>query len=116
MQEARMVRVLDVLEHQLPVAGDPLAQVAEHNELTASEHTIEVAEHVFAEIILERFVLRRKAGEHDAVPARHREPLKPVLFPSKIGRHAALTAIPPAEWHAEQIAAEIIGPLMIGAD
>ncbi len=35
---------------------------------------------------------------------------------TEIGRHAALAAITAAERHADQIAGEVIGPLVIGAD
>lgn len=48
--------------------------------------------------------------------ARHRKTLQFVLLRAKIGRHAALSAIAGAERHTEQFAAEIIGPLVIGAD
>ena len=116
MEQARVVGILDVLEHQLPIARDPLPQIPEHDELAAVEDAVEIAEHRFAEIKLERFGVLGKAGEHDAVAARHREALQPMLLRAKIGRHAALTSIAAAERHAEQFAAEIIGPLVIGAD
>src|SRR5712671_1286055 len=111
-----MVRILDVLEHQLPVARDPLAQVTKHDELAAREDPVEVAEHGFAEIVVERLGLGREAGEDDAMAAHHREALQPVLLQAEILRHAALPAITAAERHPDQIAAEIVGPLMIRAD
>ena len=43
VQQARVVRVLDVLLHQLPVARDALAVVAEDLELAAVEQAVEVA-------------------------------------------------------------------------
>src|SRR6267154_4105712 len=48
--------------------------------------------------------------------AHHREALQPVLLQAKIRRHAALPVITAAERHPDQIAAEIVGPLMIRAD
>ena len=116
VQQAGVVRVLDVLEHQLPVAGNALAHVAEHDELAAVEHAVEIAQHAVAEIGLERLVRRAEAGEHDAVPLRRREALQAVVLGAEIGRHAALAAIAAAERHAEQVAVEIVGPLVIGAD
>src|SRR5260370_29647902 len=111
-----MVRLLDVLEHQLPVARDPLPQVTEHDELAAREDPVEVAEHGFAEIAVEHLGLGREAGEDDAMAAHHREALQPVLLQAKIRRHAALAVIASAKRHADQLAAEIVGPLMIRAD
>jgi hypothetical protein len=57
MQQAGMVGILDVLEHQLPVARDPLAQVTEHDEFAAREDPVEIAEHGIAEIAVERLGL-----------------------------------------------------------
>src|SRR5215470_1387350 len=50
VQQARVVGVLDVLEHQLPVRGDQLARVAEHRERTAVENAVVQREHRRAEV------------------------------------------------------------------
>ena len=47
---------------------------------------------------------------------RHREALQPMFLRAEIGGHAALAAIAAAERHAEQVAGEVVGPLVIGAD
>ncbi len=116
VQQAGVIGVLDVLEHQLPVARDALAHIAEHGELPAGEDAVEIAEHQRAEIILEALRRRIERGEDDAVAPRHAETLQPVRLGGEIGRHAALSLVAAAERHAEQLAAEIIGPLVVRAD
>jgi hypothetical protein len=107
---------LDVLEHQLPVARYALAHIAEHGELAAAEDAVEIAQHQGAEIILECLGRGGERGEDDAVPPRHAQALQPVRQGVEIVRHAALPLVAAAERHAEQRAAEIVGPLVIGAD
>ena len=55
-------------------------------------------------------ILNPPAGERfDAQPARR------VLFRMAVGRHAALPADAPAERNAGQVAAKIVGPVVIDA-
>ena len=116
VQQAGVVRILDVLEHQLPIAGYPLAQISQYDEFAPGKDTVKIAEHVVAEIGLEGRRLGRRAGEHDAVPAHDQKVLQTVLLRTEIGRHAALAAIAAAERDAEQIAREVVSPLMVRAD
>ena len=70
VQQARVVRVLDVLLHQLPVARDALAVVAEDLQLAAVEQAVEVAEDRRAEEVLERLDVVVERREHDAAARR----------------------------------------------
>ena len=108
-----MVRVLDVLEHQLPVGGCELARVAEHPQLPAIEHAVEKRKHRGAEVLFERLEIRRKGGEDHAVAAGDPKPAQPVILRIEIRGHTALPFHAPPEWHADQIALEVIGPLVV---
>ena len=114
VQQARVVRVLDVLEHQFPVGGCQLARVAEHAKLPAVEHTVEKRQHRRAKIFLERFQIRRKRGEDHPVAAGDPKPAQPVILRIEIRRHAALLLHAAPERHADQIALQVIGPLVVG--
>src|SRR5262249_15363846 len=114
VQQAGMVRVLDVLEHQLPVAADALAHVAEHAQRTAVEDAIEERHHGRAEVRVERRRGGVERGEDYAVPLAYREALQTVVGELEVRGHAALSPQPALQWHRLESAAEVIRPLMIG--
>src|SRR6185312_3971352 len=63
--------------------------------------------------------LRVERGKDDAAPGRDLELGQTVLLQLEIGRHpaldAAVTLDPAAKWQAQELAGQIVVPLMIGA-
>src|SRR3954467_7819581 len=116
MQQAGMIWVLDVLEHQLPVARNALTHVAQQDQFASVKHAVEVTQHALAKILLQRFVRRAEACEYHTVPRRHSKPPQPMFLGAEVGWHAALAAIPAVKRETEQIPGKIVGPLVIGTD
>src|SRR6185437_5914044 len=120
VQQPRMVRVLDILLHQLPVAGNALARIAQHGQAAAVEDTLVPGCHRRAEIAPQIRHVMIERGEDDAVIDLGLELIEPVFFELEIGGHAALhgATAPDAapERHGEQIAFQIVEPLVIRAD
>src|SRR5262249_10753493 len=54
VKDAGVIGVLNVLEHEFPVAGDALAHVAQNLELAAIEQPVKIVQHLPAEKILQR--------------------------------------------------------------
>src|SRR5438552_1200558 len=75
----RVVGVLDVLEHQLPVGGNALPHVAEHTEVAAVEDTVEIRKHPRAEVVLERTNPHIECRKDDAVTLGDGKPSHPML-------------------------------------
>ena len=101
MEQAGVVRVLDVLEHQLPVRRHRLALVAEHAQLPSVEDAVEPADVGRSEVVLERRQAAVERGKDDAVTFRHRQSLEPVVAIVEVDRHPSITAHPTLEWQPE---------------
>src|SRR5712672_3380907 len=114
VQQARVIGVLDVLEHQFPVGGCQLARVSEHAKLAAVEHAVEKRRHRRAEIFFERLQIRRKGREDHPVAARDLELAQPVVLRIEVRGHAALLLHAAPERDPDQIALQVVGPLVIG--
>src|SRR5512132_318595 len=119
VQQSRVIRVLDVLLHQFPVAVDPLSRITEDRERAAVEHAVEVVKDLVAQIPLEWLDVGIEGCEYDAVPRRDRKPRKPVVLAPESGRHAALHAALAAnaahQRDAEQASVEPVRPLVVRA-
>src|SRR5437868_3301222 len=115
-----MVRVLDVLLHQLPVTGNALAAVAEDRELAAVEQAVEIVKDVGAQKVLERLDARVERREDHAAARCHLELVEAVVLDLEVGGHAAIHLAvlldATAKGHALQIALERVVPLVVGAD
>ena len=70
VQQARMVGILDVLLHELPVARHPLARVAENGELASVEHALEIRQYRGPDVLREGRHLGMERGEDHAVVDR----------------------------------------------
>ena len=120
VQQARMVGVLDVLLHQLPVAGDPLAVIAQNAQPAAVEHAVEIAQDRRAHEVLERLHRMVEGGEHDAAAQRHLELVQSVVCAVEVLGHSALDLAvaldATAERNAQQVSLEAVAPLMVGTD
>ena len=116
MQQRRVVGVLQVLELDLPVGADALARITEDNQAAAVENAVEIGHHLVPEIVLERRHVMVEGGEDDAATGRHLQGLQAVFLHLEVGRHAALFIDATAERYRDQVAREVVGPLVIGAD
>ena len=90
--------------------------VAEHFQLAAVERRLEFAQHFGPEIIGERFHVVGVGREHDAAMGRDVQLVQSMVLHLEIGRHAAFAGHAAAERNADQVAFQIVGPLVIGAD
>ena len=115
VHQAGVIGVLDVLEHQLPIARDTLPHIAEEPQRTPIEHTVEIRQHGRAKVVCEWFDLRAKTGKDGAVTDRDLESLKPIRLAGEIGRHATLMLEATVERHPAQAPLEVVGPLMVRA-
>ena len=117
MQQAGMIRILDVLLHQLPVARNALSRIAEDHQLavwlTCREHAIEIPEHVGTEIVFERRHRAIKGGEDDPVALGDFQLVEAMILEPEIGRHSALLADTAPIWNAHQVTLEIVVPLVV---
>src|SRR5579872_7371832 len=90
--------------------------VTENFQLAAVERRLEFAQDFGTEIIGDRFHVVRIGREDDPAVRRHRELAKSVILDLKIGGHTALAGSATTERNADQIAFEIVRPLMVRAD
>ena len=115
-----MVRVFDVLLHQLPVARNALAVVAQHHQLAAVEQAVKVLQDGWAHEVFERLHVVVKRREHHAAARGHFQGREAVVFGVKVGRHAAIDlavlAHATPKRHALQIALQRVAPLVVRAD
>ncbi|EWS62853.1 hypothetical protein Y695_03916 [Hydrogenophaga sp. T4] len=120
VQQTGVVGVLDVLLHQLPVAGNALAVVAQDRELAAVEQAVEVLQDGRPHVLFERLDLVIERGEHHAAAHRHLELRQRMVLGVEVGRHAAIDlAVLPhaaAKGHTLQVAVGRVAPLVVGAD
>ena len=116
MQQRRVVGVLQVLEHQLPIAWNKLAGVAQYLQLPPVEDPVHEPVDGLAEILFVGLHVRVHAGEDRPVVVVHLQDIEAVLLALEVGGHAALLTNAPAQRHPDQVALQIVGPLVIGAD
>src|SRR5665647_30851 len=90
MKQARVVRVLDVLLHQLPVSGNTLAVIAQDFQLATIKQAVEVSQDDGAEKVFERFDRMVEAGEYDATARRDLELVQAVVAGLEVRRHTAV--------------------------
>jgi len=116
VQQPGVVRVLDVLLHQLPVAGDVLPIVAEHLQGPAAVDSGVVGPKLLAEILAERRGRVAEGRPNEAVDDLHPQAAEAVVGRVEVGRHAALPPDTAAERDALKVAAEVVGPLVVGTE
>ena len=118
VQQAGVVRVLDVLEHQLPVRRDPLALVAEQRRARRRRRRGRTSRASSApRYVLER---RRVDAESRRTPRRGARSTASGTRPCSASSKSA--GMPPsarpdalAERHADQPPVEVVGPLVVRA-
>src|SRR4051794_10222399 len=103
MQQTRMIRVLDVLDIELPVVVQDLRGRAEDFRLAAHDPA-DLRPDQIADIVGQRRRLRRQRTEYETGELIGPQLLQPVIFEPETLRHPALAADAAAECDAGQIA------------
>src|SRR5687767_6704080 len=115
VQQGRVIRVLDVLHVELPVALEPLALIADDAELLSTEDAREVVHHVGADEIGEGLRRVIESREHRPVDDFRLQSLQSELGGIEIFGEATLTLYAAPERDAGEVAFEVVAPLVIGA-
>ena len=117
VQQRGVVRVLEVLVVELPVAGQLVAVVAEDLQLPALEHHLEVLEDLRGKVLLDRLHVGGEGCEHHPVQRGHLELSQVVVRVAEVLRHAATLALHAAlEGDALKVAGEVVRPVVVWAD
>ncbi|VDO13317.1 unnamed protein product, partial [Brugia timori] len=116
VQQRRVIGILEVLVVHLPVARKLVAAVTQDPELLAREGNVELLDNLLGHVLLQRRGLVGVGGEHHAVARRHAQLASPVLRVLEVRWHAADLVDSALERNALQIALEVVGPLVVGAD
>src|SRR6266446_5592040 len=114
VQQARVVRVLDVLEVELPVVRQPLREAPEHLHRLA-HHATHAADDLGAEVLLDRRRLGRQRREDEATERGRPQLARAVIGLAEIGGHAAAAVAALLERNADQVAAQVIAPRVVDA-
>ena len=108
VQQTGVVRVFDVLLHELPVAWNTLPVVAQNFELPAVEQTIKVLKDGGTHKVFQRLNAMVKGSKHHPTARGHLQCIQAMIFGIKISRHApidfAALANAAPKWHALQFA------------
>src|SRR5919201_726897 len=115
VEETGMVRILDVVEHQLPVRRDELSGVAEHLELPTVEHAVEELEHLQADELLERLDIIRERGEYHTMACGRMQLAQAVVLEVKVRGHPPLLLDAAPKVHADEVALQVVRPLVVWA-
>ncbi len=120
-----MVGIFDVFHHQLPVARDALAVVAQQRQLACAavigfKYSINPRHNGRAKIRLDRFNSVAKGGKHQAMQYRNAQLGQAVVLDGKVFRHTTVDAITVSHTVFKrqtcQVTIELISPLVIRAD
>src|ERR1700676_3059807 len=114
MQQACMVRIPDVLVIKLPVSPDPLPRITQYPDWPI-EYPVQPRPHDRTKIILQRFHLFGEGNEDQAVIGGDPELAQRMLRRVKVEWVTALAVDTLAEGHADQVALQVVAPLMINA-
>ena len=114
VQQARVVGVLDVLDIELPVVGQRLHEAAHHPDRPV-EHAFDAAQHLAADILLDRQRLVRQRHEHQAAQGRGPQLARAEGVAVEVPGHAADPVDALLEGDAAQVAGEVVAPGVIDA-
>src|SRR4051794_2429011 len=114
MQQARMIRVLDVLDIELPVVVQDLRGRAEDFRLAAHDPADPRPDQI-ADIIGQWRGIRGQRAENEPGKLVGAQFFQPVIFEMETLGHAALAADAATERDARQIAGEVVAPGVIDA-
>ena len=112
MQQTGVIGVFDILRVEFPVGVNELAGVAQYPDRSV-EDPVEPGPHGRAQIVGQRFSLRRKGSKDQPVIGIQAQFSERVLGGIKVGRIAALPANAGAKRDANQIALLVIAPLVV---
>ena len=111
-----MVGILQVLVIHLPVAGQLIAVVAVDLELLAGEDGVEIGQDSGRQVFLQGLDLVAVGREDHAVAGGDAQLAQAVFLVLEVLGHAALAVHTALERDALQIAFQVVGPLVVGAD
>ena len=114
VEQTRVIRIAGVLRIKLPVAVNMLALVSKNLDRLAHD-TFDVLDHDRPQKVTQRLYSLREAGEDQPAHRICAQLFETMLLHVEVARHAALTLKPAPERNPDQIAFQIIGPLMIYA-
>ena len=114
MQQRRVIGIARVLRIELPVAAHALAHVAQHLD-RPREQPVDGRDQRLVEIVLKRGGVGAEAREDHALVRRHPQPGQAMRLGIEIGGIAAHARHAAAVGHADQLAARVVGPLVIDA-
>ena len=118
MQQTGVIRVFDVLLHQLPVAWNTLTAVAQNFQLAAIEGAVKVAQDGGAQEGFQGFNVVVERGKHHATACGHFQFGQAMIFQLELFGHAAIDLAvlldTSAKRHALQIAFDVVIPLVVG--
>ena len=114
VQHARVIRILHVLQVQLPVRLRILARAAEILHRLV-EDPVDPRAHLLAEILGQRRDRVAEGREHEAAIAVDAQLAQPVLLRIEIRGHPRHPLLAAPERHAEQVAGVVEAPLVIHA-
>ena len=117
VQQTGVVRVFDVLLHELPVAWNALLVVTQNFQLAAIEQTIKVPKDGGPHEVFQGLHFMVERSKHHPSARCHFQRIQAMVFGIKICRHAAIDlavlANAAPEWHALQFAIQRIAPLVV---
>src|SRR5262249_14552553 len=90
VEERRVIRILEILDENLPIRMNAMLHFAEDAQGSSIEDTVEECEIRLAQILLERRHVVPKGREDDPVSDSDRQPLKIVLRWIEVARKATL--------------------------
>ena len=114
MQQAGVIRVLHVLQVQLPVGFRVLPCAAEVFDRLA-ENAVDIGTHFRADILCQLLHRVAERGEHQAAVAVHPQLAQIVLLGVEVARHPRHVLLAAAERHALQVAGRAVVPLVVDA-
>ena len=114
VQDRGVIGVLHVLDIELPVVGQGLHEAA-HDADRPVEHALQAAQHLAADILLDRRRVGRQRGEHQAAERRGAQLPRAEIVAAEILGHAAHAVDAALEGDAAQVAGKVVAPGVVDA-
>src|SRR6185312_6608713 len=114
VEDAGVIRVLHVLDIELPVVGQGLRETPQDDRHAATENALDAGTDFCAEIILERRHRVRKRAEYQAMQDGNAQFTRTMLLHPERVRHAPFAFDAILEGNTREIAFFVIGPTVVG--
>ena len=103
MQQSGVIGILQILEHQLPIAWNKLPRIAKNLELATIENSIHKSVNRLAKKIFVQLRVMVEGRKDRAVVIVHLKDIEPVFFAFEIVGHAALLFNPAPKRNPDQV-------------